>query len=469
MSNQPYSLIQRRSTSDIINQQDGFKTISPTSPRESFSDVNDNTIKFPEGSVGSYIVLAYEATTGLSPIIAIITQLSTILKILNTYVSTPEVSPLANSWIITTYLFTFFTSTILAGDFSDNFTTIVPIATGSIILVVSCFFCIFTRSWVGYLFNVGVLMGLGSGIVYIPCMLSVAHFFKKTRGWAIGLVISLGGCCASWFVNTLLESVQDVDSLTSIMFVFTGIWLSLGFLACVFNLTRTLGDGGFKYRNTVLERPDQRKDETIEPKSILYPHIDWELAKNVKFMKKVIVNGVGFGILFITSSFLPIFVASKASTEEEAYFISISSILFGLFSSTFLGYVADCIGVLKLQIALYTTTSLIWILLPLTNHAYVLYAYLGLLTTCAFSPILTSSLSIGELTNCTIELGSSLSTSLFFSSFPAIITLRIAYALLGFEEQSFTTLKFGVLTTGASIVALVFTLEGRDRNEGSKN
>ncbi|KAF7344055.1 Monocarboxylate permease [Mycena venus] len=98
----------------------------------------------------------------------------------------------------------------------------IPCATGSLLIVLATFLVPLCRTLTHFLLCQGLAIGLGCGLVFPPTMAVVCHWWKRRRGFALGVMTcgaALSGTIIPIVVRQLLEVVGFAWTLRIIGFI----------------------------------------------------------------------------------------------------------------------------------------------------------------------------------------------------------------------------------------------------------
>ncbi|KAM0746143.1 MFS general substrate transporter [Meredithblackwellia eburnea MCA 4105] len=168
------------------------------------------------------------------------------------------------SWIGSTQLFFQFACGLFSGPLFDN-GYFRPMMTAGSILMVFCLFMLSlcTEFWQAFLAQ-AIGWGLGSGVLFVPSLSAVSHYFLKKRGLAMGFCVvgsTFGGVIWPIMLNRL--------------FISKGFAFAVRISACILIATLLLG-------NTLLRPrfPGRRKKSAKPPITVveLFSSLEYALA-----------------------------------------------------------------------------------------------------------------------------------------------------------------------------------------------
>ncbi|KAJ7512581.1 MFS general substrate transporter [Mycena galericulata] len=178
---------------EAASYKDGIDGIQTPKVEES-SDVPS----FPEGGLWAWLAIAggwmvVFCTFGkIQGIIPCSVQSFGVYQDYYTRITLNEHPPSAISWIGSVQTFFLFAGGIFSGKLFDEGWFRELLAGGSIIYLLSSFLLSLAKPhhWYQNFLAQGVGMGIGMGVLFLPCLSISAHYFKRRRGLAMGILLS---------------------------------------------------------------------------------------------------------------------------------------------------------------------------------------------------------------------------------------------------------------------------------------
>ncbi|KDQ18153.1 hypothetical protein BOTBODRAFT_551810 [Botryobasidium botryosum FD-172 SS1] len=109
----------------------------------------------------------------------------------------------AISWIGSIQLFLTFSATCICGRFYDAYGPRWLLLSGSAIYVLASFLLGVCKEFYQFFLVQGVLLGIGSALICVPCVAAVSQYFSRKKGLALGIVITAGGIGGILFTQML--------------------------------------------------------------------------------------------------------------------------------------------------------------------------------------------------------------------------------------------------------------------------
>ncbi|KAF7372176.1 MFS general substrate transporter [Mycena venus] len=188
---------------------------------------------FPEGGRDGWLTVAGGSMVTFCTFGAI--QSFGIYQDYYTRVFLNEHPPSDVSWIGSVQIFFLFAIGIFSGRLFDEGYFRHLLAGGSILYLVSSFLLSLAKPYHYYqnFLAQAVGMGIGMGIVFLPCLSVSAHYFKRKRGVAIGIILSgssVGAVIYPIMINHLFESKGFAWGVRAVSFLdlsllFTANWI----------------------------------------------------------------------------------------------------------------------------------------------------------------------------------------------------------------------------------------------------
>ncbi|KAH8158604.1 hypothetical protein CIB48_g9646 [Xylaria polymorpha] len=146
---------------------------------------------YPEGGWEAWLVV-FGSWCGLVAALGLLNTLGTF----QTYVSTHQLSDYSEGtvgWIFSLYTALCFFCGIYIGPLFDKYGPRWLIGPGSIAVVASVMITSVCTEYWHFLLAFGVLGGVGTSLLFTPCIAAVGHFFRARRGLASGIASTGGG------------------------------------------------------------------------------------------------------------------------------------------------------------------------------------------------------------------------------------------------------------------------------------
>ncbi|KAF9930390.1 hypothetical protein FBU30_000521 [Linnemannia zychae] len=217
------------------------------------------------------------------------------------------------------------TFTYLLGAFSGRFADLVgyriSAVLGAVIMGVGLIGASFANSLSVLYICQGVILGIGSSLVYLPAVSCPAHWFERYRSIAIGIVV-----CGSGLGGLVL------GPLTEFLIASVGVqWtLRIQGMLCLFGI----GGSGMMLKTRVKRVPGQHKRAPM----------DFTICKEVPFLTLTVANfltSLGYMIPFFFLSAFAVFHGQSRKTGALMIGIMNGASLLGRLS---LGFVTDRVG-----------------------------------------------------------------------------------------------------------------------------
>jgi len=237
-----------------------------------------------------------------------------------TRISLNEHPPSDISWIGSVQVFLLFAGGIFSGKFFDEGYFKHLLAGGSFIYLLSSFLLSLAKPHHFYqnFLAQGVGMGIGMGILFLPCVSIPAHYFKRRRGLAMGIILSgssVGAVCYPIMVNHLFNGKTGFAwGLRAVSF------LDLGLLLTANAIMRT----------------------RLPPRSV---EVDWSgIMRDVPYWLCLIGIFLAFWGLYVPILYIQLYaVKNGASKVLQTYVVAIMNAA-GFFGRTVPMYFSDLWG-----------------------------------------------------------------------------------------------------------------------------
>ncbi|KAI1427335.1 major facilitator superfamily domain-containing protein [Xylaria sp. FL1777] len=146
---------------------------------------------YPEGGVEAWLVV-FGSWCGLLAALGILNTIGTF----QTYVSMHQLSEYSEGtvgWIFSLYTALTFFCGVYIGPLFDKYGPRWLIGPGSIAVVASIMIISVCTEYWHFILTFGVLNGIGTSLLFTPCIAAVGHFFRARRGFASGIASTGGG------------------------------------------------------------------------------------------------------------------------------------------------------------------------------------------------------------------------------------------------------------------------------------
>ncbi|KAI1820070.1 major facilitator superfamily domain-containing protein [Xylaria intraflava] len=146
---------------------------------------------YPEGGLEAWLVV-FGSWCGLVAALGLLNTIGT----LQTFVSMNQLSRYDEGtvgWIFSLYASLCFFCGIYIGPLFDKYGPRWLIGPGSVIIVVGIMLTSICTEYWHFLLAFGFLNGIGSSLLFTPCIAAVGHFFRARRGLASGIASTGGG------------------------------------------------------------------------------------------------------------------------------------------------------------------------------------------------------------------------------------------------------------------------------------
>jgi MFS family permease len=168
----------------------------------------DDEFDYPEGGFRAYLVV-FGAFSGMFSAFGFMNTIGT----LQAYISTHQLSNYNESavgWIFSLYIFLAFFGGIQVGPAFDRWGPRELVAAGSVLLVTGELGLANSTSFGHFIINLSILCGLGTTLIFTPCISAIAHWFCRRRATMTGFAAtggSVGGVLFPMLLPSLFESI----------------------------------------------------------------------------------------------------------------------------------------------------------------------------------------------------------------------------------------------------------------------
>ncbi|EIW68513.1 hypothetical protein TREMEDRAFT_32024 [Tremella mesenterica DSM 1558] len=125
------------------------------------------------------------------------------------FIGYPDQSASNISWVGSVQLFLQFSMGAIAGPLYDKGYFYHLVITGSVIYIVGLFMTSLCKEFWQTVLAQGICVGLGIGLLFLPALSIISHYFHRRRALAIGIAVtgsSTGGICLPIMLNNLIAS-----------------------------------------------------------------------------------------------------------------------------------------------------------------------------------------------------------------------------------------------------------------------
>ncbi|KAF2401954.1 MFS general substrate transporter [Trichodelitschia bisporula] len=126
-------------------------------------------------------------------------------------------------WIFSFYIFLAFVGGIQVGPIVDSKGPKLLLLSGSILIVAAVLLMgVCTQYW-HFMLTIGLMAGLGTSLLFTPCIACIGHFFHKTRGNATGIAAaggSVGGVIFPLMLQRLIPSIGFAWATRALALIF---------------------------------------------------------------------------------------------------------------------------------------------------------------------------------------------------------------------------------------------------------
>ncbi|KAI0476494.1 major facilitator superfamily transporter [Xylariaceae sp. FL0804] len=181
---------------------------------------------YPEGGSEAWLVVL-GSFCGMTGSFGLLNTIATFQD----YVSNHQLSSYSEGtigWIFSVYVSLCFLGGVSIGPLFDKYGPRWLLGTGTVAVVISLMLMSICTEYWHFMLCFGVLNGLGSSLIFIPCITAVGHFFRRRRGLASGIASTgsgLGGVIFPLMLQKLFVRVGWAWALRSLGFLCLGLLL----------------------------------------------------------------------------------------------------------------------------------------------------------------------------------------------------------------------------------------------------
>ncbi|KOS18167.1 putative transporter [Escovopsis weberi] len=390
---------------------------------------NTSTHTYPEGGLRAWLVvlgawLAMISAMGLMNSIAIF-QAYTVKHQLSQY------SEGTIGWIFSLYTFLAFFGGVYIGPIFDKYGPTWLLSLGVLLTaggLISMSFC--HELW-QFILSFGILNGLGTSLIFTPCVAAVGHWFKARRGLATGLASSAGGFGGIIF-PLMLTSLFDRIGFGWSVRVLALICLSCGIPGVILVRSR------------------------LPPIDNASAHPDFRIFKQVPFLLTTIGLFLIEFSLFIPLAYISTYAQYRGFDQTFAFQLLPIMNAGSVIGRALPGYYADVVGPFNVccfsSVVSLVACLVVWLPLGHTKPGIIVFSLVfgfSSGTAIAIAPV-----CIGRL--CKTQMyGRYYATCYTVVSVACLIGIPIAGAILSSEGGSYTGL---IIFTGAVYVLAVLVM-----------
>lgn len=395
---------------------------------------------YPEGGLQAWLVVlgawfSLFASFGLLNTIAVF-QTYTLEHQLSSY------SEGTVGWVFSIYTFLTFFCGVYIGPVFDKYGPRWLIVAGTVCTVggmVLLSFC--TELW-QFVLVFGVLLGLGSSLIFTPCIAAVGHWFKRRRGLATGTASTAGG------IGGVIYPLMLSRLFNTIGYAWAVRALALICLCCC-------GVGIILVRSR------------LPPVHNASPHPDFKIFKKIPFLHLSLGVFLLEFSLFIPLAYISSYAKHQGFSSDFAFNLipilnassAIGRILPGWYADI-IGPINVCIGSVVLS---FVACFCVWLPSGHTTAGVVVFTILfgfGSGTSIAVAPV-----CVGQLCK-TQEYGRYYATTYTLVSFACLIGIPIAGNIVEAQNGGYQGLI--ILTGGVYVFSMLFLLLAKTSRLGWK-
>lgn len=298
---------------------------------------------------------------------------------------------------------------------------------GSIIIVLGVMMDAQSTNYVQVFFSHGICIGLGSGLIYLPCVTCCSEYFSTRRGAALGVATlgsSIGGLIWPVVFNNLQPSIGYVWTMRTIGFMILGLLFFA--LSCF--------------------RP---RKEAIEPRRMIAMNV----FKDPPFLIFILAYLLCMFGLYVPNFFLPSF--GKHSNFSSSIFpyttcLSKSGGIAGRLLSILLTQRIGAFNLFIPRTIIAAALIFVWVSISQQGSFVTLVILYGFFTGSLLSSV---PMLVSMLTEEASEINLRLCMASFISSFGVLLGPPIAGSLLQVEPPKYlhAQLFAGVMLTGSGL------------------
>ncbi|OAA45070.1 Major facilitator superfamily domain, general substrate transporter [Metarhizium rileyi] len=396
---------------------------------------------FPEGGLRAWLVVvgawfAFMSAMGLMNTIAIF-QAYTLSHQLKGH------SEGTVGWIFSLYTFLAFFCGVYIGPVFDKYGPRWLVISGCITNVTGVVCMSFCKELWQFILSFGVLCGVGTSLLFTPCIASVGHWFRRRRGFATGMASTAGGIGGIIFPLMLTSLFDQI-----------GYGWATRVLALVCLVGGVIG--------IVLVR------SRLPPAPNATAHPDFRIFKQVPYTLTAIGIFLLEFSLFIPLAYISTYAQHKGFSEQFAFHLLPIMNAGSVVGRALPGYYADVVGpfnVCLFSVILSLAACLcVWLPLGHTTAGIIVFSVLfgfGSGTSISIAPV-----CIGRMCK-TQQYGRYYATTYTVVSFACLIGIPIGGSIVGASGGDYKNL---IIFTGAIYVgSAAFLMAAKTAHLGMKN
>lgn len=383
-------------------------------------DDDEGGIEYPEGGLEAYLV-----------VIGSFFSLVIAFGIMNTagaiqaYLKQHQLAHQNQSsigWVFSVYYFFSFGGGIYSGAIFDFKGAKIPMVLGTVFLVGGLFASANSKELYQFILSYGVCVGIGTSFLMNASISSVAHWFNKKRGAALG-ISSFGGGLGGVLWPLMLDR----------LFPKIGYAWSVRVLAFISLFCLVIGCLLVKSRNSIkLRRSRRRTGRTGPVQFIRDSFVLKELYTDKTYFMLCLAIFLGEFSLILATTYLPSYTIYHGYSENDAFMVLIVYNCVGLPGRYLPNYFGDKFGRFNIMfISVFVSAVLILVnWLPFGSKLGNLYCFSALYgffssTILSLTPVCCAQISKTE------DFGKRYGTVYFLVSFGNLIALPIGGAIIG--------------------------------------
>lgn len=395
---------------------------------------------YPEGGLQAWLVVV----GAWFSLLASFGLLNTI-AVFQTYTLDHQLSEYSEGtvgWVFSIYVFLTFFCGVYIGPVFDKYGPRWLIVAGTVLTVGGAIALSFSSQLWHFVVVFGIVLGMGSSLIFTPCIAAVGHWFKLRRGLATGIVSTaggIGGIIFPFMLSRLFGSIGYAWAVRSLALICL--------CCCIIGIC------------LVRSR--------LPPAQNATPHPDLKIFKKIPFLHLSIGVFLLEFSLFIPVAYISSYAISVGFDSNFAFnlipILNASSVI----GRVLPGWYADIIGPINVCIGSVALSFIacfcVWLPAGHTTAGVVIFTILfgfGSGTSIAVAPV-----CIGQLCK-TQEYGRYYATAYTLVSFACLIGIPIAGNIVEAQNGGFQGLI--ILTGGIYVFSMLFLLLAKTSKLGWK-
>ncbi|RAK98500.1 monocarboxylate transporter [Aspergillus ibericus CBS 121593] len=342
------------------------------------------------------------------------------------------------AWIGALQLFILSISGLVVGPLYDTWGATRIFAPGAVLYVLAIMFASVSSQYYQLILAQGILLGLGTAMLFFPTITAVSQWYGHSRGFALGIVVSgssLGGICWPLMLERLIRQIGFPWAMRTAGFLCLALLAPSAFLV----VSRP---------RIVRERMD---DQDRRPPNVIH-----SLFKDLLYIALVIGMFLVQWGMFIPFFYLPTYGSSNGMDADEANNL-VSYLNAGSFVGRIAsGYVADLCGRLNVTFGCSAVCAvLVFCLHAITGKGSII-AFSVLYGIFSGGLISLQAACVSQITADTRILGLRIGAMMAACSFAGLTGSPIAGALISHDHGAYgDMINFSgiVLSAGAIVLA----------------